>query len=153
MKLVTLKEFISTIKVICSALLLAMPLLSNAQNTIEIKDFHLKLTFTHTYALDLVTNIRSDSMSNLTFIAIYNIDEKGQGTFEFNNEALKSRTLVRINHSQIKKINKMVYLTIGGELDKKPEKIMTTISIFPESNEVDRLLIYNPTQKKAFVFY
>jgi hypothetical protein len=44
-------------------------------------------------------------------------------------------------------------MSIGGEHYKRPEKIMTTISIFPESNEVERLIILNPTQKKAFVFY
>ena len=153
MKPFTIKRFIITIKVICFALSLLISTFSSAQNRLEIKDFNQSFSFSHTYTVDLETNTRSDSTSDFTFNATYSIDSNGEGTFGFENQRLKSKTLVNIKHSQIKKSNKMTYFILGGEHSARPEIIMVTISIILESNAVDRLIITNAAQKKSFVFY
>jgi hypothetical protein len=101
----------------------------------------------------LETYTRSDSTSDFSFIATYNIDSNGEGTFDFYNQTLKSKTQVKIKYSQIKKSNKMTYIILGGEHSARPEIIMVTMSIILESNAVDRLILTNAAQKKAFVFY
>jgi len=153
MKSFIIKRFISTIKVICFSFPLLIPTFSNAQNSREIKQFNQSFSFSRTYTIDLETYTRSDSTSDFSFIATYNIDSNGEGTFDFYNQTLKSKTQVKIKYSQIKKSNKMTYIILGGEHSARPEIIMVTMSIILESNAVDRLILTNAAQKKAFVFY
>lgn len=140
------------INVIYFTLLFCTPLFSIAQNKCEIKDFNKSFTFTNTHTIDLETNTDTETISGFTFIAKFSIDKNGQGTIDSKMVGAKS-TLVRVDYSQIKKFNQMIIWNFGCTHNERPEKIQMTLEINPESNTIERFVIYNEAKRKAFVFY
>lgn len=147
-----IKKRMSIIKAIFFTLSLSIPLFSNAQNNREIKDFNQSFTFTNTHTINLETNTHSETISGFTSIAKFSIDKNGEGTIDFKTTGAKS-TLVRVDYSQIKTLNQMIYWNFGCTHSERPEKIQMTIEINPESNTVESFVIYNEEKEKAYVFY
>ncbi len=148
-----IKTRIKKINTICLIWSLCITLNSHAQDRREIKGFNQSLSFNHTYFINLETNTRSDTISDYNYIANFNTDKNGEGTFDFTNDIDHSHTIIRINHSEITTSNKLIYLIFGGENIEKPETIMISLSIIKTSNIVEKLIIYNYKINKAFVFY
>ncbi|MDB9931328.1 hypothetical protein OAD28_01230 [Flavobacteriales bacterium] len=146
------KERNVLLNVLMILMTLAMPFFVDAQNNLEIKDFNQSFTFTNTHSINLTTNTNSEPISGFTAIATFKIDENGEGTIDFKTAEFKS-TLVNVDYSKIQTTNGISYWNFGCTHSEKPEKIQMTIEINPESNSVQRLIVYNEGKEKAFVFY
>ena len=125
---------------------------SIAQNNLEIKDFNQSFTFTNTYNIQLETNTNSESISGITAIAAFKINENGEGTIDFKIVGFKS-TLVKVDYSQIKITNGITYWNFGCMHSEKPEKIQMTLELNPKTSAVQRFVVYNEGKEKAYVFY
>jgi len=151
MKSITRKRK-SVIKIIFFALILSIPIFSNAQIDREIKDFNQSFTFTNTYNINLGTNTNSETISGFTSIAKFSIDKNGEGIIDFELAGSKS-TLVIVDYSQIKISNNMTYWNFGCTHSERPEKIQMTLEINPESNSIKSFVVYNEGKEKAYVFF
>ena len=132
--------------------ILIVPMLSNAQIKREIKDFNESFTFTNNYNINLETNSHSETVSDFTAIAKFNIDKNGEGTIDFKTVGAKS-TLVIVDYSQIKTTNGITYWNFGCTHSEKPEKVQMTLEFNPESNKIESFIILNEGKEKAYVFY
>ena len=151
-----MNKLISKIKCLlnamCFTMFSLMPSISNAQSKLEIKDFNEAYTFTSTYTIDLKTNSHSETITDFTAIAKFNIDKNGEGTIDFTTLGVKS-TSVLVNYSQIKNFNQKTYWNFGCTHSERPEKIQITLEINQGSNKIESLTIFNEGKENAYVFY